>query len=390
MQPPVPSINLDALHGFIDALRAAGFNIGMEHYTTTHDLLLVLAARRDVPADVSTLQRWLKPVLCSSSEELEEFDRVFLEWGERILRNVGSGKESPAPPDLPDMLSLVGKRYRTFVVGTAVFLVAVIVFIFVFDRQNSTSDLPVPTGELTLPVDTNFTQPVDTNFTQPVDTNFTQPDPPILSRTGPPLPTEEEAVVPVERDIKGEFAIDPGITNKMAQHPTSGQLATSRVTGEIEFWDTTTNPAEKKGVVQADTASITGMIYTPDGNFLVIATEASELFLIDVLSGEVVGSVITPHVVSHFLWAGTNSLLSGGQDGGLAQWCVDSRFISQCKVLGKEYTSLRLFDGDSTTRIAFSPDGSYIVTSSGDNTARVTRVSDGAEVVRVAHGDRCL
>ena len=34
----------------------------------------------------------------------------------------------------------------------------------------------------------------------------------------------------------------------------------------------------------------------------------------------------------------------------------------------------------------FSPDGSYIVSRGWDGTARVTRVSDGAEVVRVEHG----
>ena len=43
--------------------------------------------------------------------------------------------------------------------------------------------------------------------------------------------------------------------------------------------------------------------------------------------------------------------------------------------------------GADVNNAIFSPDGSYIVSSSRDGTARVTRVSDGAEVVRVEHGD---
>ena len=47
---------------------------------------------------------------------------------------------------------------------------------------------------------------------------------------------------------------------------------------------------------------------------------------------------------------------------------------------------VRVEHGDIVTGAIFSPDGSYIVSISLDSTARVTRVSDGAEVVRVEHG----
>ena len=49
---------------------------------------------------------------------------------------------------------------------------------------------------------------------------------------------------------------------------------------------------------------------------------------------------------------------------------------------------VRVEHGDRVYDASFSPDGSYIASRSWDDTARVTRVSDGSEVVRVEHGDR--
>ncbi len=37
--------------------------------------------------------------------------------------------------------------------------------------------------------------------------------------------------------------------------------------------------------------------------------------------------------------------------------------------------------------VAFSPDGKYVVSGSGDNTARVWEASTGKEIARMTHDD---
>ncbi|MDM8564091.1 formylglycine-generating enzyme family protein [Candidatus Halobeggiatoa sp. HSG11] len=64
----------------IDDLRFAGYNIGATQYIAAQDLVLALAARGELPSDLSELRMLLAPILCHSPQEQAEFDTYFDKW----------------------------------------------------------------------------------------------------------------------------------------------------------------------------------------------------------------------------------------------------------------------------------------------------------------------
>ena len=66
---------------FIDELRRSGYAIGVEQYVLVQSLLLALAVLRgELPHDPRRLGTLLRPVLCKSPQEQEDFRSHFDHW----------------------------------------------------------------------------------------------------------------------------------------------------------------------------------------------------------------------------------------------------------------------------------------------------------------------
>lgn len=65
---------------FIEELRQAGYNIGINQFTATQDLILALVAQGQLPLQLSRLKTLLAPILCHSPKEQAEFQYHFDNW----------------------------------------------------------------------------------------------------------------------------------------------------------------------------------------------------------------------------------------------------------------------------------------------------------------------
>ena len=82
---PVAFVDPEALVDFLDALRNVGFSISTEQYLAAHDLVLALAAHGAGAADCERLLRMLRPLLCKSPREQQEFAAYFDRWASRLV-----------------------------------------------------------------------------------------------------------------------------------------------------------------------------------------------------------------------------------------------------------------------------------------------------------------
>jgi hypothetical protein len=97
-------VDADALVAFLESLRAAGYRIGTEKYIAAHDVALALSAE---PRDRRTAERLgslLRPLLCSTASEQEEFAGRFRQWADRIVPDQHQAA-SPAPFAEPDAIT---------------------------------------------------------------------------------------------------------------------------------------------------------------------------------------------------------------------------------------------------------------------------------------------
>ncbi len=87
----------EELSAFIEKLRTVGYNIGAAQHIAAQDLILALAARGQLPAELTQLCSLLGPVLCSSPEEQADFNRHFKDWADRYEKFVPTQPETPMP-----------------------------------------------------------------------------------------------------------------------------------------------------------------------------------------------------------------------------------------------------------------------------------------------------
>ncbi len=64
----------------LEQLKDDGYRIGVDQHVLVRDLLLVLASRGSLPAEVGSLESYLAPLLCKSADERARFRRHFLSW----------------------------------------------------------------------------------------------------------------------------------------------------------------------------------------------------------------------------------------------------------------------------------------------------------------------
>jgi len=140
------------LLNFIDDLRVAGYNIGLEQFITVQNLILALTAQGRLPAKLADLQTFLAPILCHSPKEQEDFAQRFADW----VRRVGTLSEEVQPQPVLTLETELKSisRGMTFWKWTWRFvlvLVLILVPMELFKLNQDISELQTP--QLTKPVD---------------------------------------------------------------------------------------------------------------------------------------------------------------------------------------------------------------------------------------------
>jgi hypothetical protein len=80
---PAPRVQLEDLLALAETLRGAGFALGTQQYIAAHELLIALAVRGRLPADLQQWRTLLAQIFCSSPREQAEFAEHFAAWLQR-------------------------------------------------------------------------------------------------------------------------------------------------------------------------------------------------------------------------------------------------------------------------------------------------------------------
>jgi hypothetical protein len=101
-EPGPPEALIDGLVPFCEGLRAAGYRIETGQILAAHGLLLMLAERGQIPADLRRLRTRLGPIVCASPREQEDFARRFDAGVGSLAPDEGEPAPRPTPPG-PDL-----------------------------------------------------------------------------------------------------------------------------------------------------------------------------------------------------------------------------------------------------------------------------------------------
>lgn len=188
-----PAALYDCIPDFLDELRIRhGFNIGLEQYIATRDLLLALAAHRSLPESDGDAADYLGPILCSSARDQENFHEFLANWLQRerfrVRRPVREiGLLAPEREDVEEReetswgeaIRQHGVSGQTYVLALAAMVAIVTLFPF------TTRDTQLPAAP---------TPPVITELPpQTVD--------PLLESRSEPLPPSPRAELPVSPSV---------------------------------------------------------------------------------------------------------------------------------------------------------------------------------------------
>ena len=150
--------------------------------------------------------------------------------------------------------------------------------------------------------------------------------------------------------------------------PDGKYLATGSVDTTARLWDLATG--ETIRTFSGHTGAIDGISFSPDGKTLVTGSGDQTVRLWDVTTGEEL-QVFSGHT------AGGSGILAGWSIPGQHSWRPN------CSHLGcRQWADPARLTGHSSylTRVAYSPDGKYVLTGSGDDTARLWDTATGDEV----------
>ena len=106
-----------ALVDFLDALRRRGFRIGGAEYVAAQDLIVTLTVQGVPLGEDDHLERHLRPLLCKSAQEQEDFGTIIAAWRERLLpgrRSAGKARPAPPPSDLHAEIASAARAGRSW------------------------------------------------------------------------------------------------------------------------------------------------------------------------------------------------------------------------------------------------------------------------------------
>jgi len=162
----------------------------------------------------------------------------------------------------------------------------------------------------------------------------------------------------------------------VAISPDGTLLATSSSDGTARLWDLASG--EEKQIFAPKSGALGMVDFSPDGTHLLVSGDDGTVHLWDVASGEDIQDFADKGGDAVFSPDGTRVASTGGPDGTAQIWDVATG------------EPLQVLSGhtDFIPRIAYSPDGKYVLTGSVDRTARLWDAATGQTVhILSGHGD---
>ena len=139
----VTTFSEEALIGFIDELREAGYNVGGSQYIAAQDVLFALLSQPgSSPFDSTRMESWLRPVLCHSATEQKNFSYHYKRWEKKIFI-----EREPVPikvnePEQDPLNSIEKQLKDTSVKSRWILIVAILIGALVFAWFVSTPSNP--------------------------------------------------------------------------------------------------------------------------------------------------------------------------------------------------------------------------------------------------------
>ncbi|RXW24196.1 hypothetical protein EST38_g1638 [Candolleomyces aberdarensis] len=177
--------------------------------------------------------------------------------------------------------------------------------------------------------------------------------------------------------LEGHF----NCVNCVAFSPDGQRVASASEDEKIQFWDFQQEEVVL-GPLEGHTDGVTSIAFSPDGRKLVSGSHDGILILWDTTEGTIVCEPFTGHrsgVTSVAFSPRGHRILSSSCDNTLLVWDAESALQG-----GEEYPLTPFLDipahQDNVKSVAFSPDGSRIVSGSDDETIRLWDAATGEAI----------
>ena len=202
--------DLEVLSIFLDELRGAGYNLGVDQYVAVNNLVLVLVTQGDGLRQPEQFASFMGPIVCSNVREQEDFQIRFQRWLPALIKPIKpdplslNGKQTPEllTPAIPPAPS----RSRWWWGGLAFGLLlalAIVGEIFSNRSQNPPDPIPIPS---VAPEPTASVAPQPTVSVAPLPSLSPTPVPPV------PTPDPKNIDIPTWQIALAIFSILAGMT----------------------------------------------------------------------------------------------------------------------------------------------------------------------------------
>ena len=188
----------DVISAFLDELREAGYNLGVEQYVAVQDLVLALVTQGKILEHPKQLRSFLGPIVCSSAVEQDDFQIRFDRWFPVEQTPEDLSKTIPEEAkSFQQALQQITKRSRRLGWGIAAIL-SVLFLVGVFASPgNLPTDVPVTPPTVSPTVSTPSPSPTSIE--------------PIQEPVPVPLPISPALPVPVPVLIVPDWQITLGL-----------------------------------------------------------------------------------------------------------------------------------------------------------------------------------